>query len=414
MIPATRTRHLRPRTLLGSPPSSPPTTPFTFVTGDSALVGVLFREYYRLFGTDPTSADPAGTYLSGADLQAAIDAANASQTPVSWNELLRFLATKGLISGTPGSLVLNAGVAGQGIILAVPDALTHEQSHRRFDTDPAYALAARDWFGGLTAAEQESIFIALSGRGYGLRDAAGDPALRDQAVDELQAFLSEGSVQLVTVQGPEVVIARYNDHVVFVDAATGQAIREDYLVGDTLDVQRNAAGEIIGVADSGPDGTTVLHTVDGHYSYTLLPGNSMIVTDGGGNDVQLDDVTPLVQEQGDLIGFSGYDAQGNHYRAHLGNVEGTVEYARDNATGTSQTTIYDAFGNVTFMIDSERGVINPNDGWGGNNPFDASIGNPMSLMGVPGWGGGDGGGGGGGSCGIGHSHFECQILLMML
>lgn len=45
-----------------------------------------------------------------------------------------------------------------------------------------------------------------------------------------------------------------------------------------------------------------------------------------------------------------------------GNVQGTVEYARDNATGRAQATLYDAFGNRTFIIDSERGVINPNDG----------------------------------------------------
>jgi hypothetical protein len=57
-----------------------------------------------------------------------------------------------------------------------------------------------------------------------------------------------------------------------------------------------------------------------------------------------------------------------------GNVNMSILYDRDNAHGTSVRTIYDEHGNYVITVDSERGLVNVNDGWGGNNPFNAANG----------------------------------------
>jgi hypothetical protein len=89
--------------------------------------------------------------------------------------------------------------------------------------------------------------------------------------------------------------------------------------------------------------------------------------------------------------------------------QGPVDYSelieRDNSTGHATTTIYDSSGNYVITIDNDRGLVNVNDGWGGNNPFDASRSQPIWGWGVTGFGGwtgytgGGGGGGGGGGFG---------------
>jgi hypothetical protein len=88
----------------------------------------------------------------------------------------------------------------------------------------------------------------------------------------------------------------------------------------------------------------------------------------------------------------------------------------DASTGHSVKTIYDKDGNYVITIDSERGLVNVNDGWGGNNPFSAANGGwGWGTTGFGGWnawasGGGEGGGGGGGG-GCGSLLIRCMLVL---
>jgi hypothetical protein len=93
-----------------------------------------------------------------------------------------------------------------------------------------------------------------------------------------------------------------------------------------------------------------------------------------------------------------------------GPVDMSIIYERDNSTGRSVQTLFDNEGHYVITIDSERGLVNVNDGWGGNNPFSAANGGwGWGMTGFGGWtawAGGGGGGGGGGSDGC----FVCMML----
>ncbi|PIR96523.1 MAG: hypothetical protein COT92_00640 [Candidatus Doudnabacteria bacterium CG10_big_fil_rev_8_21_14_0_10_42_18] len=65
----------------------------------------------------------------------------------------------------------------------------------------------------------------------------------------------------------------------------------------------------------------------------------------------------------------------------LNGISGIKEISRNPQTGEITTIIRDADGNPQLII-NDSGIHNPNDGWGGNNPFDAGISGGGSTFGM--------------------------------
>lgn len=180
--------------------------------------------------------------------------------------------------------------------------------------------------------------------------------------------------------------------------------------GSEIRVLYDSAGNSHGYFEFRPDGTQVFHT--GNSSFELNTNGTAWILDDHGNRVGLLQNFTLRQDaSGNIIGIRAVGTDGTSYNFSTAPTSGTIVYSRDNSTGTSQTFIYDAGGRLTYVIDSRYGVINPNDGWGGFNPFSAAIQNPAAALGIPGWGGsgGWGGGGGWGDC----FSLDCIHAMMM-
>ena len=101
------------------------------------------------------------------------------------------------------------------------------------------------------------------------------------------------------------------------------------------------------------------------------------------------------------------DSSGNIVAEYTVTIGTNFTMSKDDLTGTSQTiqrnpdgstTMFNCIQSGTVCASSNGGIINYDDGWHGNNPYDASNQSfTLSLPGYSGVGAGGGGGGGGGS-----------------
>ena len=160
-------------------------------------------------------------------------------------------------------------------------------------------------------------------------------------------------------------------------------------------------------------GTTALNSPQ--YKYPAMYQVPAVVTplDPNGKPTP-----PSPPDQSGTTITTGKTSQGNDYTTTVqkdssGNIvaEYTVTIgtnfttSKDDLTGTSQTiernpdgstTMFNCIQNQTVCASSNGGIVNYDDGWNGNNPYDAS--NQSFTLSLPGYSGvGAGGGGGGGS-----------------
>jgi len=123
---------------------------------------------------------------------------------------------------------------------------------------------------------------------------------------------------------------------------------------------------------------------------------------------------PAAPDQSGTSTTTGTTSKGNQYTTTVqkdsgGNV--VADYtvttgtnfttSQDNLTGTSQTiqrnpdgstTLFNCIQKQTVCASSNGGIVNYDDGWNGNNPYDAS--NQSFTLSLPGYSGGAGSGGG--------------------
>ena len=381
-------------------------SPTTF-QGDTDAIRRVVLDAQRIEGA-PIDADVLGRYLTPQELGNILETAATQLNAGTYepNELIELLRLHGQIQVLQGpfgwTIVPTNELNREGLVLATRN-LDHELAHRRWETDPAYRQAQIDWFDRLSADEQQIYVMTLRSLGYPLgENALTDEAQRALVIAEVQAFRAQGSFGAFVLTDTGVLVRQTPGELAFI-GPSGALATFPIADGSTVGVLRDDEGGVRGFIETRPDGISTIYTPDARVIQVSPDGRTATVPGIGGGIVVLTDVQSRTDSAGNLIGLRGLDEHGNDWQVPIGRIEMTVVRERDNANGTWQHSIYDANGNLTFIIDSERGVINPNDGWGGNNPFDASRSGPITpgAWGPGFWGGGMFGGGAGGGWGWG-------------
>lgn len=346
------------------------------------------------------------------------------------DELFDFLESYGLLNRATGTF--NADIQRLGIIMGNSGAMAHEFVHRNYEINPLFQNFTERVWDSLNNIEQKTFLLNLITDGGALLYQASASS-RDSNLTEFVAYLFQSTGMTfeqtrMFFSGASTV---YEDGESIVFQTEFGLISFSKLRREFEFVLRNAAGDII------------FSKIMSYDSF-----NKILLEDYGGRFITNDDWTIMVNSENQIVAIfasstsnipgvppgqaifnpklfigdpdnpeddyiEGTLINGDQIRIRRG-ATNLIVISRNHETGETFVEING------FRFGSNDGrIINTNDGWGGNNPYDASNPNPCSypsFQNTPQCGGGNGTGGGGSganpnnSCGAGMSALDCALL----
>lgn len=342
------------------------------------------------------------------------------------DEFFSFLASYGLFN--PATGIFSPQIQQLGILIGEPDAMAHEFVHRSFDLIPEFKTFTEAVWGNLTKAEQSALLFSLMNAGY-----EGSAASQFSNLTEFMAFLFESTgmtyEQTVTFFSGEAAVYEDGESIVFqtefgLISFSKQKREFDFVL-------RDAAGNIVFATTLSFSGFNQILTRNYGGKFEVNKGWAIMINSenkimaifppatanipGLPRGEALYNPTLYVGDPNnpDDDYIEGRLSNGDQLRIRPGATI-LITISRNHSTGEMFVEING------FKFGSNDGrIINTNDGWGGNNPYDASNPNPCSypsFQNTPQCGGGNGTGSGGSgsspnnSCGAGMSALDCALL----
>lgn len=348
------------------------------------------------------------------------------------DEFFSFLASYGLFDPTTGRFSPN--IQRFGMFIGEPDAMAHEFVHRSFDVIPELQNFTSTVWGNLTKSEQTIFLVNLMfNAGSGVLYEASSASTYSN-LTEFMAYLFESTgmtfeqTQSFFSGTPSV----YEDDESIVFQTDFGLISFSKQRREFEFVLRNAAGEIVFARTLSYSSFNQIVAEDYGGRFEVSEEGWAIMINSKNTILaifpSLDDSIPGIPP-----GEALYDPilhvgdpnnpDDDYIEGRLSNGDRLVirpgattllTISRNHSTGETFVEING------FRFGSNDGrIINTNDGWGGNNPYDASNPNPCSypsFQNTPQCGGGNATGGGGSgaspnnSCGAGMSALDCALL----